>query len=93
MRTKTKAIASIDHFELRQKTFLSDHVPTTHEIEIVEWAEDFTHCYTIADFGADGEIISCGDRLFNAIHSMRDVENIKVLAKIAALIICETEEI
>ena len=79
-------IARIGDFALRTKQYLGDKIPTTHDIEIVQWTPKY--CYTIADFNDDGEIVSCGNRLLEALIEDFDcVGCVSQLAEIAYMIL------
>lgn len=82
-------IAEIGNFQLRRKTFLSEHKYMTHDLEIVkkEMRNNEQYVYTIADFNDEGEIVSCGTRLLESIESEDDLEYVKELSHIASHII------
>lgn len=86
-------IMKIGEFELRNRTYIDDRVPTTHNLEIVKWEERNGHeyCYTIATFNENGEIVSCMDRLFKAINDDENIEAailaISKMADVASTII------
>lgn len=69
-------IMRIGEFELRNVAYIDNSVPTTHDLEIVKWKErnGSKHCYTIATFNENGEIVSCMDRLFKAISAEENSE-------------------
>ena len=83
-------IARIDNFALRHRTYLGEHTYSTHEIEIAKYDEK-GHCYTIASFNEDGELVSCCNRLLEAIQIYDDLDAIKTLSHIAYMIITETD--
>ena len=87
-------IARIRNVELRRKTFICEHIYTTHEMEIVMWdrlPDGKDYCFTIADFNEKGEIVSCGNRLLTYISD--DLEAVQQLADIAGHIIECTDNV
>lgn len=89
-------IAQIRNFSLRRQVYLVEHKYTTHDIEIVKIENNSTnnkpYCYTIASFNEDGELYSCGSRLFENIETEDDLKAIKELEEIGRRII-STEEV
>ena len=84
-------IAQSGEFKLNLKVYICDHEYMTHDIEICHHEEGCN--YTIASFNDNGELVSCGDRLMNAITTIDDAaEDIKTLEEIGSRI-CATKNI
>lgn len=90
-------IAIKGRFSLRYKTYLGDKKAGMKDIEIVEWTsykiDDKYTCWTIASFDEKGQLVSCGDRLLDALYDGRDISHIRHLATIAREIIESDDEV
>lgn len=90
-------IARKGMFGLETATFLGEHTYNTHELNIIKFyvndAGDKEYCFVIASFNEEGEIVSCGDRLFKEIETQTEFEEVKALAEIGGLIISNTDKV
>lgn len=87
-------IARKGNFGLVTSTYLTDHIYTTHDLDIVKY-QDFNgkeSCYVIAEPDDDGNIISIGNRLIDAIEDDTDLEDLRKIIDIVCKII-ETDNI
>lgn len=81
-------------YGVRYKTFLDNRIITSHDIELVKWntmASGDEYCITIASYTDKQELISCGDRLLNAINSEEDLMSIKRCDRVARAILATTK--
>lgn len=90
-------IARKGMFGLETETYLGEHTYNTHELDIIKFyinnADDKEYCFVIASFNKNGEIVSCGDRLFKEIETQTEFDEVKTLAKIGELIIANTDKV
>lgn len=88
-------IAKKGKFALVTNLYLTEHTYFTSDIEIVKYFHDSEgkkSCYSICDFERTKEkefpnVISCGNRLIEAIEELEDITDLKQLIEIGAAII------
>jgi len=91
-------IARKGNFGLTTSTYLTDHIYTTHDIDIVRYYNfnsneyNSEKCYVIAQPDDEGNIVSIGNRLIEAIGDDRDLEDLRKIVDIACKI-TETDNI
>ncbi len=82
-------IARKGNFGLTTSVYLTDHIYTTHDLDIVKY-QDFNgkeSCYVIAQPDDDGNIVSISNRLIESIEDYEDLENLRRIIDIACKII------
>lgn len=87
-------IAKKGNFGLTTRVYLTDHIYTTHDIDIVKY-QNFNGkegCYVIAQPDDEGNIVSISNRLIESIEDDRDLEDLRKIIDIACKII-ETDNI
>ena len=87
-------IAKSGMYSLRRKTYLGNHIYTTHDIELCRYNDNMRTVFTVATFKRDEDsydIVSCGSRLIEYLNA-DDIEDVKILLDIATKIMM-TEEV
>lgn len=85
-------LAKRGNFILQHKSFLGRDKLTTHKLEICKRGFD-NSLYTIATIDAKFSLQSIDLRLLDAIQTVEDLENVKILSKILYNIVRYTEDV
>lgn len=79
-------IAQYGNFTLSTKVYQDSHEYYVRDIEIDKFEAEGADPVTVATFSREGALVSCGRRLLESLASQQDVDAIRSLAEIAAMI-------
>lgn len=94
----TAVIARKGKFTLRYKSWFGDITPSTWDLEICADCVQGTGVYVICSFRHDKgceapDVVSCGNRLIDAMSDIDDIEAVRELILIASRIIQYTDNV